>query len=142
MEFLLPVLEQLLILLAITALLFTLFRLAKMFRKILCLTFNINYLDGSYLDFQVIDVIANPTYATQAGNDVALTITSKGTFAFNDFPGNSQGDGFKYLDGPNHLYEGALILATSPTQVSDAARGPLQGFWTKHGFHDCSAVRP
>ena len=91
------------------------------------LTFNINYLDGSYLDFQMIEVIANPTYATQSGNDVALTITSKGTFAFNDFPGNSQGDGFKYLGGPNHLYEGALILATSPIQVSDAARGPLQG---------------
>ena len=43
------------------------------------LTFNLNYVDASYQDFQLISVIANPTYSTQAGNDVALTITSKGT---------------------------------------------------------------
>jgi hypothetical protein len=34
-----------------------------------------------------------------------------------------QGDGFKYLDGLNHLFEGALMLATSSAQVSDCARG-------------------
>lgn len=87
------------------------------------LTFNLNYLDGSYQDFQVISVIANPTYATQSGNNVALTITSKGTLAFNNYPDNSQGDGFKYLDGLNNLFEGALMLATSSTKVSDCARG-------------------
>jgi len=87
------------------------------------LTFNLNYLDGSYQDFQTISVIVNPTYATQTGNDVALTITSKGTLAFNDYPNNSQGDGFKYLDSQNHLFEGALMLATSSAQVSDCARG-------------------
>jgi len=87
------------------------------------LTFNINYLDAGYLDFQPISIISNPTYATQAGNDVALTITSKGTLGFNDYPDNLQGEGFKYLDGPNHLFEGALMLATSSAKVSDCARG-------------------
>lgn len=91
------------------------------------LTFNLNYVDDSYQDFQLISITANPTYATQSGNNVALTITSKGTLAFNDFPNNSQGDGFKFLNGPNLLFEGALMLATSTAKVSDAARGSQQG---------------
>ena len=53
---------------------------------------------------------------------------------FNDYPGNLQGDGFKYLDGSNLLFEGALILATSPTQVSDAARGAQQGSSQNNDF--------
>ena len=87
------------------------------------LDFVLNFSDGSYSDYQWLHTIGNPSYTTQAGNDVSLTITSKGTLAFNDFPNNTQGNGFHYLDGPNLLFEGALILATSSTQVSDAARG-------------------
>lgn len=87
------------------------------------LTFNLNYLDGSYQDFQVISVVANPTYATQSGNNTALTITSKGTLGFNDYPNNTQGDGFKYFNGENLLFEGAFMLATSADKVSDCARG-------------------
>ena len=89
------------------------------------LTFNLNYLDGSYQDFQVISAIANPTYATQTGNNTALTITSKGTLGFNDYQNNTQGDGFKYLDGENLLFEGAFMLATSANKVSDCARGDI-----------------
>lgn len=87
------------------------------------LTFNLNYLDAGYLDFQVVEAIANPTYATQSGNNVALTITSKGTLGFNDYSTNSQGDGFKYLDGSNLMYEGAFMLAVSSSKISDCARG-------------------
>jgi len=89
------------------------------------LDFILDFSDGSYSDYQWLGTIGNPTYATQAGNDVALTITSKGALGFNDYGNNPQiqGDGFKYLDGPNLLFEGALILATSSTQVSDVARG-------------------
>ena len=43
------------------------------------------------------------------------------------FPATHRAMGLNISEGPNHLYEGALILATSPIQVSDAARGPLQG---------------
>ena len=91
------------------------------------LNFILSFSDGSYSDYQWISAIGNPTYATQSGNDVSLTITSKGVLSFNDFPTNLQGDGFHYLEGPNLLFEGALILATSATQVSDAARGGAQG---------------
>ena len=87
------------------------------------LDFILSFSDGVYSDYQWIGAIGNPTYSTQAGNDVSLTITSKGTLSFNDFPNNTQGTGFHYLDGPNLLFEGALILATSSTKISDAARG-------------------
>uniref|UniRef100_A0A832DI14 T9SS type A sorting domain-containing protein n=1 Tax=Ignavibacterium album TaxID=591197 RepID=A0A832DI14_9BACT len=91
------------------------------------LNFLLRFSDGSYSDFQWIETIGNPTYATQSGNDVALTITSKGTFAFNDYPNNLQGNGFKYLNGTNQMFEGALIIGTSATKISDAARGANQG---------------
>jgi serine protease len=87
------------------------------------LDFILAFQDGNYEDYQWIRTIGNPTYATQAGNDISLTITSKGTLGFNDYPDNLQGDGFRYLNSSNHLFEGALILATSSAQVSDAARG-------------------
>ena len=90
------------------------------------LNFLLRFSDGSYSDFQWIETIGNPTYATQSGNDIALTITSKGNFGFNDYPNNLQGDGFKYLGGSNQLFEGALILGTSSTKISDAARGANQ----------------
>jgi hypothetical protein len=102
------------------------------------LNFLLRFSDDSYSDFQWIETICNPTYATQSGNDVALTITSKGTFAFNDYPDNLQGNGFKYLDGLNQMFEGALIIGTSTTKISDAARGTNQGIQN----NDFSIVQP
>ena len=91
------------------------------------LRFLLHFSDGSYSDYQWASTIGNPTYNTQSGNDVSLTITSKGALSYNDFPNNSQGNGCTYLDGQNLLFEGALILATSSTQVSDVARGTGTG---------------
>jgi len=56
-----------------------------------------------------------------------MTVTSKGTFAYNDYPNNGQGDGFSYLGGDNLLFEGSLILGTSANKISDGARGSDQG---------------
>ncbi len=82
----------------------------------------IKYTDGNYGDFEWLEVMANPTYLTQNINNIALTFTSKGTMAFNDYPTNLQGDGFKYKGGPNLLFEGALIYGTGPKKVDNAAR--------------------
>jgi subtilisin family serine protease len=90
------------------------------------LDFNLIFSDGSYSDFQAISTLANPSYGTQAGNDVALTITSKGTLGFNDYPNNSQGRGFVFRDGDNLLFEGALMIGVSSTKVSDGARAADQ----------------
>lgn len=90
------------------------------------LAFLLKYSDGTYSDFQWTQTIGNPTYGTQTGNAVALTITSKGPLSFNDYPDNTQGDGFKYQAGANLLFEGALMLGTSAARISDAARSSNQ----------------
>ncbi len=84
--------------------------------------FKLVYSDGTYTDFQLFSVIANPTFFTQTGNDIAITITSKGNLGFNDFPNNLQGDGFVYKNASNLLFEGALLMGTSSTKIVDAAR--------------------
>ncbi len=86
--------------------------------------FVLTYGDGANnMDFQWISTTVNPSYATQAGNKVALTITSKGTFGFNDYYTNLQGDGFRFDEGSNLLFEGSFMYGTSATKVVDGARG-------------------
>ena len=77
--------------------------------------------DG-YSDFEWLTFTVNPTYAIQSGNNISFTATSKGTFGFNDFPYNIEGNGFIHKNGTNLLFEGALIYGTSPDRVIDAAR--------------------
>jgi serine protease len=102
------------------------------------LVFLLKYNDGAYSDYQWVRTIGNPTYATQSGNDVSLTITSKGTLGFNDYPNNSQGEGFKYNGSANLLFEGALMLGTSAVKISDAARSANQGVQS----NDFQVVQP
>ncbi|MBU2446683.1 MAG: S8 family serine peptidase, partial [Bacteroidetes bacterium] len=84
----------------------------------LLLTFS----DGTYSDFQVINFIANPTYALSNNNNINVTIGSRGNLAFNNYPTNTQGEGLKYKTSSNLLFEGALIIGTGPTKISDRAR--------------------
>jgi serine protease len=86
------------------------------------LIFILNYSDGSYSDFQEMEGTVNPAYLTQHGNNIAMTITSRGNLGFNDYPTNLQGDGFKYKNSTNELFEGALMYGTSVKIVDDAAR--------------------
>lgn len=86
-------------------------------------TFKLVYADGAYSDFEYITVVVNPSYFTMNGNKIATTINSKGNFAFNDYPTNAQGSGFKYNNGTNLCFEGALMMATANNKVSDVARG-------------------
>ncbi len=72
--------------------------------------FRLDYSDGNYSDYQLFDVPVNPSYFTQSGNQVALTINSRGNYGFNDYPTNTQGDGFEFMNGNNMLFEGSLII--------------------------------
>ncbi len=90
--------------------------------------FRLDYSDGSYSDFQLFSVPVNPSYFTQSGNDVSLTINSRGNYGFNDYPTNLQGDGFKFKNGSNRLFEGSLIIGTSSSTIEDAARGANQSY--------------
>jgi subtilisin family serine protease len=82
----------------------------------------LKYSDGSYSDYEIITDKANNSFATQAGGNVSLSIASDGAFSFADYPTNINGSGFKYKGGANLLFEGALMLGTSASQLSDAAR--------------------
>ena len=96
----------------------------------------LNYSDGTYSDFQGINVLVNPAYLTQSGNDIAMTITSMGNLAFNDYPNNLQGNGFEYNNGTNLMFEGALMYGNSIKRVDDVAR------ITNTQSNDFSIVRP
>lgn len=87
------------------------------------ISFVLNYSGSNYADFQWLTIAVNPTYGTQGANDVALTITSKGSLGYNDYPDNLRGDGFKYLNSGSFLFEGAFMYGTGSGLVMDAARG-------------------
>ena len=82
----------------------------------------LKFTDGAYTDFQWISVNVNPTFGNQDINNLLLTLTSNGSLGFNDFPNNTEGDGLKFLDEDNLLFEGALIYGTSETTVVNCAR--------------------
>ncbi len=85
-------------------------------------TFKLIYSDGDYNDFQWTKVLINPTYRTHINDKISLTVTSKGTLGYNDYPDNQQGDGFKYNNALSILFEGALLYGVSANQLNDAAR--------------------
>jgi len=85
--------------------------------------FKLTYTDGSYSDFQLISVNINPTYITQVGKNIAITITSKGNFGFNDYPNNLSGDGFSFMQGGNLLFESGLMYGISSTRLVNSVRG-------------------
>ncbi|MGK9475801.1 S8 family serine peptidase [Melioribacter sp. OK-6-Me] len=82
----------------------------------------IKYEGNSYDDYQWFSIRINPTYATHDANKIVLTITSKGTLGFNDYPDNQEGRGFVYKNGDNLIFEGAFMYGTSFDKVMDAAR--------------------
>lgn len=84
--------------------------------------FKITYTDGAYTDFEYFTVVVNPSYFNMNLNKITTTINSRGNFGFNDYSNNTQGDGFKYDNGSNLLFEGGLICAVSSTKVSDCVR--------------------
>ena len=84
--------------------------------------FKLLYTDGSYSDFEYFSVTINPLYASTNTNNITTTINGKGNFGYNDYPDNTQGDGFKFRNGLSLSYEGGLICATSNSIVSDCVR--------------------
>lgn len=80
--------------------------------------------DGAQLvGSEVITAIANPTYATLEENDIGLTVNSTGNIGYNDYSSNEQGIGFRYRGSTSLLFEGALMIGTSPLRLSNVARG-------------------
>jgi serine protease len=90
----------------------------------------VNFADGQYHDYTAFSVILNPTYKDQNINNITMTVTSKGTLGFNDYPDNLQGSGFVFnrVDEGSILFEGAFMAGTDSTHIVDEARGTDQNF--------------
>ncbi|GAA4357213.1 hypothetical protein GCM10023185_21770 [Hymenobacter saemangeumensis] len=76
---------------------------------------------GGYQADQFTEVLLNPDYVVLDAGDLAVTITSRGNLAYDNLQG-SIGAGVSYQDGAPLLSEGGLMLATTPTRVSDRIR--------------------
>ncbi|MBI5324201.1 MAG: S8 family serine peptidase [Ignavibacteriae bacterium] len=84
------------------------------------------YDDTSYCNSEFLEMTFRPTYRTMNANNITITFNNIGNIGFNDYPNNNQGDGFKYKDSPNLLFEGALMVGTSEDRLSNVARGLIQ----------------
>ncbi len=83
----------------------------------------LTYSDTEYNDFEWIELNINPTYQIQTTDNLSLTFNSTGSIGFDDYPTNLKGKGLTYKDGPNLMFEGALIYGTSVTTINNVARG-------------------
>ncbi len=85
--------------------------------------FMIEITDGSYSDYKEFDALLNPTFRALKINNIATSVTAKGNIGYNDYPNNTQGNGFIYLpDDDSILFEGAFMAGTSAERVVDVAR--------------------
>jgi hypothetical protein len=77
-----------------------------------------------YADFQFIPMILEPVFETHDINNVRASVTGTGHLGWVGFAGGlgEKGEGFSFQGGENVLFEGALLLGTSATHLSDAAR--------------------
>ncbi|MFQ5598949.1 MAG: S8 family serine peptidase [Candidatus Krumholzibacteriia bacterium] len=78
----------------------------------------------SYSDTDRFEIVALPVFVTHDINNIRTSVTSVGRLGFAvTLGGNgSDGAGFTYKNGPNLLFEGAMMMGLSATQVSNAAR--------------------
>ena len=84
------------------------------------LRYRITGADGYYSD-QYLDLLLNPDYVQLDAGDLSLSLTSQGTIGYDDVTG-AVGQGVSYLNSTPLLSESGLLLATSPTRVSDRLR--------------------
>ncbi|WP_167855059.1 S8 family peptidase [Hymenobacter wooponensis] len=74
-----------------------------------------------YQEDQYETLLLNPDYVVLDANDLRLTMTSRGKLGYVNL-NNSIGEGISYKSGSPLLYEGGLLVATSPTRVSNNLR--------------------
>jgi hypothetical protein len=86
---------------------------------------NIQSAEG-YSYSTIISIMVNPSWRTIDTNNIITTINSQGNIAYNDYPANNFGVGFKWKNSSNLLYEGSLMITTDSNKLSDVARSSNQ----------------
>ena len=77
--------------------------------------------DNGYETTQFVTVALNAGYVVLNANDLQLTLTSLGMLGYTA-AGSEVGASVTYRNSSPLLYEGGLVVATSPTRVSDRIR--------------------
>jgi hypothetical protein len=89
------------------------------------LDFTLKFSTGGFEDIDRFDLIVQPTFGNMDVNNVDVSLTGIGRIGFATTETNPpiDGIGFSFNNGPNVLFEGALMAGTGPTRISNAARG-------------------
>jgi serine protease len=87
--------------------------------------FTLDITSGSYSDSDHFQLIVLPTFGNVDINNIAVSLTNLGRIGFADADNQTGGSGFSYAAGGNLLFEGALIVGTGQTNLSNGARGEL-----------------
>ncbi|MBN2357295.1 S8 family serine peptidase [candidate division KSB1 bacterium] len=82
---------------------------------------------GAFRDYDHFTLVVLPSFGTISINHISTTVTNLGRIGFGDPGSSDNGIGFKYRNGPNLLFEGAVIVGTGPNRISNAARGLIVG---------------
>ncbi|UOQ74817.1 S8 family serine peptidase [Hymenobacter cellulosilyticus] len=77
--------------------------------------------DNGYQTDQFLTLTLNPDYVVLDAGDLHLTLTSRGNLGY-DGLGSDLGQSVTYKGSAPLLYEGGLLVATSPTRVADRVR--------------------
>lgn len=78
-----------------------------------------------------IQLTVNPSFRTMDYNNLKISFNSRGNIGFNDYPMNLQGIGFVYLNLPNILFEGGLLLGFDQRNLYDVVRSSNQNYQNK-----------
>ena len=92
------------------------------------INFTLEISSGNYEDKDRFTLMIQPNFGTASINNIDVTVTNIGRLGFPDLANSGNGIGFKFLNGPNLLFEGALVTATSVNEISNAARGSDSSF--------------
>jgi hypothetical protein len=84
------------------------------------LKYHITAAGGFQLD-QLVDIQLNPDYVVLDAGDLSVTLTSRGKIGYDDLFATI-GTGVTYRGSGGLLSEGGLLVATSPSRVSDRLR--------------------
>jgi len=87
--------------------------------------FTLHLASSNYADLDHFGLTVRPTFVNLSANNVSTTATNIGRIGAADTGDLESGIGFRFQEGRNLLFEGAIIAGAGPAQISNAARGRL-----------------
>jgi subtilisin family serine protease len=89
------------------------------------IVFKLSYQSVGYNDFQLFSIKINIPIETHSTGKISMTVTSKGVLGFNDYSQNTEGIGFRFMNGGNLMFEGAFMYGTASNKLMDGARSDV-----------------